>query len=173
MAEEEKTEDVAPEEGGKKAGKFPIVIIVVLILVGLLLAGGISYFVTTQFVGGGGNQTVAESRNHDPGTFVKLGDAKEGIIVNVGGIKSTRFLKVGITVELNPEREDNVLEGKLTTEAETKIMDTTLQIIRTLKVEELDAARQDDFKDKLKSELNKALGEGSVYDIYITSFLLQ
>ena len=28
-------------------------------------------------------------------------------------------------------------------------------------------------KEKLKAELNKALGEGSVYDIYITSFMLQ
>ena len=105
--------------------------------------------------------------------FVKLGDPKEGIIVNVGGIKSSRFLKVGITVELNPDREDNLAEGKLTPVAETKIMDTTLQIIRTVKVEELDAARQDDLKAKLKAELNKALGEGSVYDIYITSFMLQ
>ena len=52
-------------------------------------------------------------------------------------------------------------------------MDTTLQIIRTVKIEELDAARQDDLKAKLKAELNKALGEGSVYDIYITSFMLQ
>ena len=47
MADEEKTEEAAPAEGGKK---LPIIIIVVLILVGLVLAGGISYFVTTQFM---------------------------------------------------------------------------------------------------------------------------
>ena len=107
MADEEKTEETAPAEGGKK---FPIIIIVVLILVGLVLAGGISYFVTTQFMSAG-NQAAVENRNHDPGVFVKLGDAKEGIIVNVGGIKSSRFLKVGITVELNPENEHNVLKA--------------------------------------------------------------
>ena len=39
MADEEKTEEAAPAEKGKK---FPIVIVVVLILVGLILAGGIS-----------------------------------------------------------------------------------------------------------------------------------
>ena len=93
MADEEKTEEAAPAEGGKK---LPIIIIVVLILVGLVLAGGISYFVTTQFMSAG-NQASVENRNHDPGVFVKLGDAKEGIIVNVGGIKSSRFLKVCIT----------------------------------------------------------------------------
>jgi len=37
----------------------------------------------------------------------------------------------------------------------------------------LDANKQDDLKAKLKSEVNKALGEGSVYDVYITSFMLQ
>lgn len=169
MADEEKTEEAVPAGGGKK---FPIVIIVVLILVGLVLAGGISYFVTTQFMSAG-NQAAVETKNHEPGVFVKLGDAKEGIIVNVGGIKSSRFLKVGITIELNPEKEDNVLEGKLQSAAETKIMDTALQIIRTVKIEELDAARQDDLKEKIKSELNKVLGEGSVYDVYITSFMLQ
>ncbi|MDD3114685.1 MAG: flagellar basal body-associated FliL family protein [Anaerovibrio sp.] len=169
MADEEKTEEAAPAEGGKK---FPIIIVVVLILVGLVLAGGISYFVTTQFMSTG-TQQAAENRNHDPGVFVKLGDPKEGIIANVGGIKASRFLKVGITVELNPDREENVLDGKLQPAAETKIMDTTLQNIRTVKVEELDASRQDDLKAKLKAELNKALGEGSVYDVYITSFLLQ
>lgn len=169
MADEEKTEEAAPAEGNKK---FPIIIIVVLILVGLVLAGGISYFVTTQFMSTG-NQAAVENKNHEPGVFVKLGDAKEGIIVNVGGIKSSRFLKVGITVELNPENENNVAEGKLLPAAETKIMDTTLQIIRTVKIEELDASRQDDLKSKIKAELNKTLGEGSVYDVYITSFMLQ
>lgn len=170
MADEEKTEEQAPV--AEKGKKFPIIIVVVLILVGLILAGGISYFITTQVMTNG-PAAAAETKNHDPGVFVKLGDPKEGIIVNVGGIKSSRFLKVGITAELNPEKEDNVAEGKLTPAAETKIMDTTLQIIRTVKVEELDATRQDDLKAKMKAELNKALGEGSVYDIYITSFMLQ
>lgn len=169
MADEEKTEGAAPAEKGKK---FPIAIVVVLILVGLVLAGGISYFITTQVMTTGSSSS-GEARNHEPGVFVKLGDPKEGIIVNVGGIKSNRFLKTGITVELNPDRESNVLDGKLTPVAETVIMDTTLQVIRTVKIEELDASRQDDLKATLKTELNKALGEGSVFDVYITSFMLQ
>ena len=88
-------------------------------------------------------------------------------------IKASRFLKVGIVMELNPEKEEVVKEGKLLPMAETKIMDSTLQILRTIKIEELDANKQDDLKAKLKSEVNKALGEGSVYDVYITSFMLQ
>lgn len=170
MAEEEKTEEQEPAAKGKK---FPILIVVVLILVGLILAGGISYFITTQVMSTGGNSASADVKKHDPGVFIKLGDAKEGMIVNVGGIKASRFLKVGIVLELNPEKEEIIAEGKLVPMAETKIMDTTLQILRTVKIEELDANRQDDLKAKMKSELNKALGDGSVYDVYVTSFMLQ
>ena len=172
MADEEKTEEQAPEAA--KAKKFPpLVIIVVLILFGLILSGGIAFFITTQMMGGGNAAGGAEVKHHDPGVFVKLGDPKEGMIVNVGGIKASRFLKVGIVMELNPEKEEVVKEGKLVPMAETKIMDSTLQILRTIKIEELDANKQDDLKAKIKSEVNKALGEGSVYDVYITSFMLQ
>ena len=172
MADEEKTEEQASEAA--KAKKFPpLVIIVVLILFGLILSGGIAFFITTQMMGGGNAAGGAEVKHHDPGVFVKLGDPKEGMIVNVGGIKASRFLKVGIVMELNPEKEEVVKEGKLVPMAETKIMDSTLQILRTIKIEELDANKQDDLKAKIKSEVNKALGEGSVFDVYITSFMLQ
>ena len=115
----------------------------------------------------------SESQHHDPGVFVKLGDAKEGIIVNVGGVKGGRFLKVGIVMEMNPGKKDNIKDGKLNTLAETKILDTTLQILRSEQIENFDASKQDALKAKIKDEVNKALGQGSVYDVYITSFVLQ
>jgi flagellar FliL protein len=171
MADEE-IEEEQEEETKSKSKKFPIIIVAVLIVVGLVLAGGISYFITTQVMSSNADSGGAPV-HHDPGTFVKLGDAKEGIIVNVGGIKSTRFLKVGIVLELNPGKTDVIADGKVTEVADTKIMDTTLQILRTVKIEELDANKQDDLKTRLKQDINKAIGEGSVYDVYITSFMLQ
>ena len=168
MADEENTNAAAPVEQKKKS---PIIMIAVLVLIGLVLAGGISYFVTTKLMT---NTTASsESKHHDPGVFVKLGDAKEGIIVNVGGIKASRFLKVGIVMEMNPGKKDNLTDNKLNPLAETKILDTTLQILRTVKLDELDAAKQDELKQKIKTDVNKVLGEGSVYDVYITSFVLQ
>ena len=169
MADEENT-NAAPVAEPKK--KSPIIMIAALVLVGLALAGGISYFVTTKLM----TNTAAsggEDKHHDPGVFVKLGDAKEGIIVNVGGIKASRFLKVGIVMEMNPGKKDNLTDNKLNPLAETKILDTTLQILRTVKIDELDAAKQDELKQKIKADVNKVLGEGSVYDVYITSFVLQ
>ncbi len=167
MADEEKEQEAAPEE--KK--KSPIVLVVVLVLVGLILAGGISFFVTTKMMSNPQNESVNE--HHDPGVFIKLGDAKEGILVNVGGQKAGKFLKASIVLEMNPGKKDNIVEGVLQPMAETKILDTTMQMLRSAKLDEFDAAKQDELKKKLKDELNERLGQGSVYDVYITSFLLQ
>ena len=167
MADEEKEQEAAPEE--KK--KSPIVLVVVLVLVGLILAGGISFFVTTKMMSNPQNESVNE--HHDPGVFIKLGDAKEGILVNVGGQKAGKFLKASIVLEMNPGKKDNIVEGVLQPMAGTKILDTTMQMLRSAKLDEFDAAKQDELKKKLKDELNERLGQGSVYDVYITSFLLQ
>ncbi|MBQ7496963.1 MAG: flagellar basal body-associated FliL family protein [Selenomonas sp.] len=167
MADEEKEQEAAPEE--KK--KSPIILVVVLVLVGLVLAGGISFFVTTKMMSN--PQTESVNEHHDPGVFIKLGDAKEGILVNVGGQKAGKFLKASIVLEMNPGKKDNIVEGVLQPMAETKILDTTMQMLRSAKLDEFDAAKQDELKKKLKDELNERLGQGSVYDVYITSFLLQ
>ena len=167
MADEQKDTEAAAEP--KK--KSPIILVIVLVLVGLVLAGGISFFITTKEMKDTATDSVSE--HHDPGIFIKLGDAKEGITVNVGGQKAGKFLKAGIVLEMNPGKKDNLADGKLQPMAETKILDTTMQILRSAKLDEFDATKQDALKKKLKDELNAKLGAGSVYDVYITSFLLQ
>ena len=76
-------------------------------------------------------------------------------------------------LELNPGKKDNVVDGKVGSVAETKILDTTMQFLRAAPLEEFDASKQDELKKQLKDALNDRLGQGSVYDVYITSFLLQ
>lgn len=169
MADEQKETEAAPEEKKKKS---PIILVVILVIIGLVLAGGISFFITTKMMADTASQEVSE--HHDPGKFIKLGDAKDGILVNVGGQKAGKFLKAGIVLEMNPGKKDNITEeGALLPMAETKILDTTMQILRSAKLDEFDANKQDELKKKLKDELNAKLGQGSVYDVYITSFLLQ
>ncbi|MCI6100796.1 MAG: flagellar basal body-associated FliL family protein [Selenomonas sp.] len=173
MADEKKeaAPEAAPPEEKKK--KSPIILVVVLVLIGLLLAGGISFFITTKMMADTATDSSA-SEHHDTGKFVKLGDAKEGIMVNVGGVKAGKFLKAGIVLEMNPGKKDNITDdGKLQPMAETKVLDTTMQILRSAKLDEFDATKQDDLKKKIKDELNDKLGQGSVYDVYFTSFLLQ
>ena len=172
MADEKKeaAPEAAPPEEKKKS---PIILVVVLVLIGLLLAGGISFFITTKMMADTATDSSA-SEHHDTGKFVKLGDAKEGIMVNVGGVKAGKFLKAGIVLEMNPGKKDNITDDcKLQPMAETKVLDTTMQILRSAKLDEFDATKQDDLKKKIKDELNDKLGQGSVYDVYFTSFLLQ
>ena len=184
MAEEQK--DAAAAEAAAapppQSKKKTIILIVVLVIVGLALAAGISLFVVTKMMGdvagGGGSEHEEEDvgpRYHDPGIFVKLGDPKEGILVNVGGARSNKYLKASIIVEFNPGKKAVINEEThaLQPDAEIKINDVATQFLRATKIEDFDADKQDEFKKQLKDELNMALGSGSVYDVYITSFLLQ
>ena len=171
---EEKEEQAAEQPKQKSPMLMMIVVVVVAVLVAVAAAGGISYYIFSQAEtpshadDGGGSRS-----NHDPGVFYKLGDPKEGILVNVGGGRSGKFLKAGIVLELNPGKSDNVVDGKVGSVAETKILDTTMQFLRAAPLEEFDASKQDALKKQLKDALNERLGQGSVYDVYITSFLLQ
>jgi len=186
MADKDKEKDAAAEaaeEGAEAAEpkkRSPIIFIVIGVVVALLLAAGISIFITTQLIaganqGGGGDDGGGDGRHHDAGIFLKLGDPKEGILVNVGGPRGGKFLKAGIVLEMNPGRSSVINEETKTflPDAEIRIMDITMQFLRSTKVEDFAAEKQDELKKQLKDALNAELGSGSVYDIYITSFLLQ
>ena len=170
---EEKEEQAVEQPKQKSPMLMMIVVVVVAVLVAVAAAGGISYYIFSQAEtpsraddGGGGS-------HRDPGVVSKLGDPKEGILVNVGGGRSGKFLKAGIVLELNPGKSENVTDGKVGSVAETKILDTTMQFLRAAPLEDFDASKQDALKKQLKDALNERLGQGSVYDVYITSFLLQ
>lgn len=149
--------------------KFPLMLIVSLIVVGLLLAGGISYFIATKIVADKGD---AKAAAREPGVFMKVGD-KEGLIINIGGVNSGRYLKIGLTLELKPSKKSKEAEGKTASPEEIKILDTIVHTLRLQKIEEFDPAKQDRLKDLIKSEVNRVLGEEKVYDVYITNFVLQ
>ena len=172
MAEEEKEVESAAEEPKKKS---PIILIVVLVLVGLVLAVGISTFVMKQMMADAANEEdFDDSKPHDSGIFLKLGDPKEGILVNVGGPRSGKFLKAGIVLEVNPSKKSVINEEThaFNPEAEIKVMDITTQFLRAVPIEDFDATKQNDLKKQLKEALNAELGNGAVYDVYITSFML-
>ena len=171
MADEEK--DVEAPEPKKKS---PIILIAVLVVVGLALAAGISIFVTTKIMADANVESDdGENRHHDAGVFIKLGDPKEGILVNVGGARAGKYLKAGIVLEMNPGKKSVMNEDThaLQPDAQVKIDDIVTQFLRATKIEDFDATKQDELKKQLKDALNAELGSGAVYDVYITSFLLQ
>ena len=172
MADEEKDVEAAAEP--KK--KSPIILIAVLVVVGLALAAGISIFVTTKIMADANVESdEGESRHHDAGIFIKLGDSKEGMLVNVGGPRANKYLKAGIVLEMNPGKKSVINEEThaLQPDAEVKLNDLVTQFLRATKLEDFEATKQDELKKQLKDALNAELGSGAVYDVYITSFLLQ
>ena len=171
---EEKEEQAAEQPKQKSPMLMLVVVVVVAVLVAVAAAGGISYYIFSQTESPLHSEDGGGSGSHrDPGVFYKLGEPKEGILVNVGGGRAGKFLKAGIVLELNPGKSENVTDGKVGSVAETKILDTTMQFLRAAPLEEFDASKQDALKKQLKDALNERLGQGSVYDVYITSFLLQ
>ena len=180
--EEKEVETIAavpPPPSAAQSKKKTIIMIAVLVIVGLALAAGISLFVVTKFMGevgsGGSEEEDSGPRYHDAGIFVKLGDPKEGILVNVGGPRSGKYLKASIIAEFNPGKKSVINEEthSLQPDAEVKANDVATQFLRSTSLEDFDADKQEEFKKQLKDALNAALGGGSVYDVYITSFLLQ
>lgn len=172
MAEEEKEVEGGAEEPKKKS---PIVLVAVLVVVGLVLAVGISFFMMKHMMESSAQEEeFDDSKPHDSGIFLKLGDPKEGILVNVGGPRAGKYLKAGIVLEMNPSKKSVINEETHTfnPEAEIKVMDIVTQFLRSVPVDDFDAAKQAELKKQLKDALNAELGSGAVYEIYITSFML-
>ncbi len=155
------------EEGGRK---YSVMLIVGLIVVGLILAGGISYFIATKVISAKADGKPAP---REPGVFLKLGDPKDGLIVNIGGVTSGRYLKIGVILELKPAKNAPPAGGKAASPDEIKSLDAVVQLLRSQKVEDFEPSRQERLKDLIKSEVNRALGEERVYEVFITNFVLQ
>nr|WP_092068315.1 flagellar basal body-associated FliL family protein [Dendrosporobacter quercicolus]NSL47053.1 flagellar basal body-associated FliL family protein [Dendrosporobacter quercicolus DSM 1736]SDL74211.1 flagellar FliL protein [Dendrosporobacter quercicolus] len=149
--------------------KFPMGLIVGMIVFGLLLAGGVSYFIATKIVAEKSTGAAASG----PGVLVKLGDAKDGLLVNIGGVNSGRYLKIGIILEMQAAGAEQATDGKSPSATEVKVLDTVVQLLRSQKIEDFDPGKQDQLKEIIKNELNKTLGAERVYQVYITHFILQ
>ena len=155
-------------EEKKPKGKKPIFIYIIvgLVLV-LILAGGTAYYVVTNYMGG------PKAAQREPGFLMKLGDPKEGFIVNIGPTNSGRYLKIGVILELKPDKKWQEKAGKTLSPEEIKIQDAVLHVLRSQRIEEYDPNKQDRLKESIKQEVNKALGTDVVYEVYITNLLLQ
>lgn len=151
--------------------KFPMMLVAGMIVFGLLLAGGISYFIATKIVSD--KAVDKKTAQHEPGVFIKLGDLKDGLIINIGGLNSGRYLKIGMIVEVKPDKKAVPVSGKMPSLEEIKILDTTVSVLRSQKIEDFDPLKQEQLKELIKNEINKAFGEEKVYEVYITNFVLQ
>jgi flagellar FliL protein len=141
--------------------------IVIVGVVLLLLAGGLAYYVASSVTGGKAQSAKVE----EPGILYQIGDPKDGLIVNIG----TRYVKTSIVVEMRPSKNSKAesKEGKGLNMEEVKMSDAVVRVLRSQKTEDFEAVRQNALKEKLKAEVNAALGEDRVMHVYITNIVLQ
>jgi len=150
--------------------KKSIMLIVIIIVVALLCAGGVAYFIATKYFADKGD---GNSQTHDPGVMLKVGDPKEGLVVNIGGVDSGHYLKIGLTLEMKPDKNAPSGEGKTVSPEEIKIQDTVDYVLRSQSIDNFAPNKQAQLKNTIKTEVNKALGDERVYNVYITNFVFQ
>lgn len=184
MAKDELDEIEETGEGEEQKPKrdmskiYMIVGIIVAVILTLSVAGGISYFLINKMLGNaavtGANGKVVSRKGDAPGKFVKIGDPKEGVIVNIGGGNSSRYLKVNMIVEIDYDKDKDakVPKGTIPTD-EILVQDAVVKFLRSRKVEDLTPDKQDKLKEDIKKEVDKVIGAGKTYEVYITNFVLQ
>lgn len=149
--------------------------IIVLIVVGIALAGGLSYFIATKTASEQVSVANTSVIYRTPGQLIKVGDPKDGLIVNIGGVNSGRYLKINIILDVMQDSgrpTENSTKGQSGGD-EVKMLDAVVHVLRSLKLEQLEPPKQDELKGLLKQEINKRLGEDRIHSVYITNMVVQ
>ena len=177
MPDEEKVEAVEGKDAnGKKKSKFPkpklsMIMVVVLIIVGIVLAGAISFFVAAK-IAGDRTTVITVPAKKEPGMFVKIGDSKDGVIVNIGGVTG-RYLKIVMTLEVEPTKAADEKTLEITPQDEIKINDSVIKFLRSQKIDSFTPDKQDKLKEDIRNNVNATLGSNRVMDVFITNFVIQ
>ena len=159
--------DEVVEEKPASSKKPVILYLIIGLILVLALAGGTAYYVVTNYMGG-----AKAAAPREPGVLMKMGDPKEGFIINIGSANNGRFLKIGLILELKPDKKSPP-PGKTLSPEEIRIQDAVLHVLRSQRVEDYDPQKQDRLKELIKQEVNRSLGRDAVMDVYITNILLQ
>jgi flagellar FliL protein len=170
LAEEEKVEKVA--EGKKPIKpKMNLIVIIVLVILGIALAGAISFFVAVK-ISGRNQTTIVVVEKREPGQIITIGDEKDGVVLNIGGVTG-RYLKIVVKLEVEQERDASGNKAPLSTQDEIKIKDAALKILRLQKIDAFTPEKQDALKNDIRESVNAALGANRVMALFITDLVIQ
>jgi len=150
------------KEGEKKKPKKLIIIIVTLCV--MLGAGGTA----VAFAASGGSLTAIAAKFETKKDYVI---SMKDFVVNLstGDMSKNSYLKTQISLVYNNKKKTAML-----TEKTSQIRDVIIRDLMACSSEQLLATGgMDKVKEKLKSDINAALGEDVVTEIYFTDFLIQ
>lgn len=149
--------------------KVKLSMIILLVVLGIVLAGAVSFFVAVKFSEDKSSGAVTDYRA--PGAYVKIGDPRDGVVVNVGGVTG-RYLKIVMTLEVLPTN-DSGGEVAITPQDEIKINDSVIKFLRSQEIDSFSPENQGELKDSVKKTVNETLGASRVVDVFITNLVVQ
>lgn len=161
-------------EGDENKGGSKLVIII-MILNTLIVIGALVYFIV--FYQGAVIQVKTDSAavensekkpEKDPskmGVIIEM----EPFVVNLNDSSSAKYLRVGITVEV----EDGVTEAEIL-DKKVKIKDTILTFLSSLSVADtVGLEGKSSIKEGLINRINNVVAKGKVKNVYFTEFVVQ
>ena len=87
------------------------IIIIIVVITSIILAGGITFFVAAKIAAdervqkeGNATQPTVASHTQQPRELIHIGDYKQGVVVNIGGVTG-RYLKIVMAVEVESTRD--------------------------------------------------------------------
>ncbi len=173
MARDTDKEKGKEKESQEKQGKSKnkIFLIGLPVLVVLIFAGAAGAYFLGAFGGSGGSAAKADAaqveteKKKDLGPLLEM----EDLVVNIMHKDSTRFLKVGITLEAADKESKKAIERRM-----PQITDAVLLLVgnRTFNdIKDLQGKMQ--LKADLLARIQELSGKGKVADIYFTDFVVQ
>jgi flagellar FliL protein len=121
------------------------------------------------------------AEEHQPGALFVLKDR----VVNLADTNGRRYLKIGITLEVESEEDVTKIKGEKLKEFQKEIQAKLARfepalydvLVRTLSAKTFDEVASPGGKDKIKAELKEkfshVMHEPRILNVYITDFIVQ
>ncbi|MFO7931048.1 MAG: flagellar basal body-associated FliL family protein [Thermodesulfobacteriota bacterium] len=165
MAKEKDKESQAPEK--QPGSKKKIFLLAVPLLVLVLAAGGGAFYFLAEGSASGATESDSgqEEEKKEMGPLVEM----EDFVVNITHKDSTRFLKLGVTLEAKDDQSKKEIEKRM-----PQIRDAVLLLVGNKKYDDLkDLQGKKQLKADLTSRIRSLSGEDEVSELYFTDFVVQ
>ncbi len=165
MAKEKEKE--TPEKQSRSKNKLFLIGVPILVLLIFGTAAG-AYFLGAFNGGGGGAEASAgrsSGENKSLGPLLEM----EDLVVNITHKDSTRFLKVGITLEAADKESSDAIKRRL-----PQITDAVLLMVGNKSFDEIkDLQGKMQLKADLLARIQELSGNGKVENLFFTDFVVQ
>lgn len=163
MAKEKETQE-KPKKTKNKIFLFGIPVLLILIL-----GGGAGAYYLGVFNGNPPRST--DSKGNETQEVQTLGPLveMEDFVVNITHKDSTRFLKIGVTLEVQDEKSVEALKKRM-----PQVTDAVLLLAGNKRFEEIqDLQGKMQLKADLLARVKGLVGQGTITNLYFTDFVVQ